>query len=489
MTVPDFFGKYSLEKSVKKIFHDYGYGVSALNLIKSIGSLSEKYGFKSFLIGGFPRDVLIYILKSNAETGEYYKSSKVFNDYSRFLDLDVAVQGGSENLVSAVKNDKNLKSLLHYLNIHERFGTAIAEFCVSGKPLKIDFASLRTETYIKSGVLPKVDTSSATLEKDTLRRDFTVNTVAFSINRSNFLEIKSYSSGIEDILNKKIKILHDSSFIDDPTRIFRAVRFEKRLDFRIDRRTLKLLKNALSQKVIDNVSGKRITAELYILLKEKNPEIYFERLEKLRILNSINPNFKFLKKNRIIVKRINRYFNEAKNFKILNEIFKNIAEGKKLFYLAGIFYGLNEKELKEVSERLKLGNAVEEYLKKILFLDRDIIYNLKNNYKGNNAVGLYKNLNKIDGKSLLFYLFCNEDEKKPDLIFRKIVVRYLEKSVLEKPFLSGGDIKAMGICEGPICGIILNEIKSLKAAGKLKNKTDEIKYVESHYLKNIKKNR
>ena len=88
----------------------------------------------------------------------------------------------------------------------------------------------------------------------------------------------------------------------------------------------------------------------------------------------------------------------------------------------------------------------------------------------------------------MFYLFQSEDKKKADLIFRKIVVRYLEKSVLEKPFLKGGDIKAMGICEGPVCGIILNEIKSLKAAGKLKNKADEIKYVESRYLKNIKKN-
>ena len=488
MTVQDFFGKYSLEKSIKKIFYDYAYGVSALNLIESIGSVSEKLGFKSFLIGGFPRDVLIYILKSNAETAEYYKSSKVFNDYSGFLDLDVAVEGGSKKLVSSFNNDKNLKSLLNSLNIHERFGTALAEFYVMGKPLKIDFASLRTEIYIKSGMLPKVDTSSATLEKDILRRDFTVNTVAFSINKTSFLEIKSYSSGIEDILNKKIKIIHEFSFIDDPTRIFRAVRFEKRLDFQIDRITLKLLKNALAQKALDNVSGKRITAELYILFKEKNPEIYFERLNALSVLSSINPNLRFLKKNRIIIKRISRYFSEAKNFRILNEIFKNTREGKKLFYLAGIFYGLNEKELVEVSERLKLGNAVGKYLKKLLFIDRDEIDNLKNNYKGDNIVGLYKKLNKIEGKSILFYIFQHEDEKKADLIFRKIVVRYLEKSVSEKPFLNGGDIKAMGICEGPVCGIILDEIKSLKTAGKLKNKADEIKYVESQYLKNIKKN-
>ena len=488
MTVPGFFGKYSLEKSIKKIFYDYGYGVSAFNLIESIGAVSEKLGFKSFLIGGFPRDVLIYILKSHAESAGYYKSSKVFNDCSGFLDLDVAVEGGSEKLVSAVKNDKNLKSLLNSLNMHERFGTALAEFYVSGKPLKIDFASLRTEIYIKSGMLPEVNTSSATLEKDIVRRDFTVNTVAFSVNPSNFLEIKSYSSGIEDILNKKIKILHELSFIDDPTRIFRAVRFEKRLDFHIDRGTLKLLKEALAQKALDNVSGKRITAELYILLKEKNPEIYFERLDKLSVLSSINPNLRFLKKNRIIIKRISRYFSEAKNFRILNEIFKNTREGKKLFYLAGIFYGLNGNELKEVSERLRLGKPVEEYLKKLLFIDRDEIDSLKNDYKGDNAVGLYKNFNKIEGKSLLFYLFQHEDEKKADLIFRKIVVRYLEKSVSEKPFLNGGDIKAMGICEGPVCGIILNEIKSLKTAGKLKNKADEIKYVESQYLKNIKKN-
>ncbi len=485
MTIPEFFGKYSIAQSINEIFYDYGYGAAALNLIESIGLISEKSGFKSFLIGGFPRDVLIYILKKKNETAPHYKSSKIFKNYSGSLDLDVAVEGGSEKLVSLIESDKKLKTFLHSLKIHEKFGTATAEFLINERPLKIDFASLRTEIYAKPGMLPKVDTSFVTIEKDIKRRDFTVNTVAFSINESNFLKIKNYLSGIEDILNKKIKILHKLSFADDPTRIFRAVRFEKRLGFNIDGATLKLLKNAVAEKTLDNVSGKRITAELYILLKEENPEIYLERLDKLGVLSSVCPELRFLKKNKTIFKKINRYFNDAGNFKILKAIFKNTEEGRKMFYIAGIFYGLSVNELKKVSERLKLGNAAEEYLKKLLFLDSDKIYNLKENYKKDGDAGFYKDLNTIDGKSILFYLLENEGADKAGLIFRKIVVRYLEKSVLEKPFLNGVDIKAMGICEGPVCGVILNEIKYLKVAGKLKNKDDEIKYVKSKYLKNI----
>ncbi len=471
MTAPDYFGKDSLEHAVRKIFNYYGYGVSALNLIKNIGIVSEKSGLKLFLIGGFPRDVIIYILKLKAETAANYKFSEIFKNNHGLLDLDIAVEGNAEKLACLIKEDKNLKSTLNSLKIHKRFGTALTEFSVNDKPLKIDFASFRTEIYAKSGMLPEVDMSAATLKSDIFRRDFTINTLAFSINSANFFEIKNYSSGISDILNKKIKVLHNLSFIDDPTRIFRAVRFEKRLTFHMDRKTLKLIKTAIEKKVMDNVSGKRITAELYLLFKENSPEIYFERLEKLNILSSIYIKLKFLKKNKIIFKRIRRYFN--------NEICKDIDV--KIFYIAGFFYGLSEYELREAAERLNLGNKIEEDIKKF-FSDINKINSLKIN-----NTGIYDKLNKINYKSILFYLFEDEGKEKADLNFRKIIVRYLEKTVSAKPFLNGNDIKSLGVCEGPLCGKILNEVKLLKIAGKLKYKEDEIEYVKSKYLEYLKK--
>ncbi|MDA8402092.1 MAG: hypothetical protein M0Z86_04165, partial [Deltaproteobacteria bacterium] len=101
-----------------------------------------------------------------------------------------------------------------------------------------------------------------------------------------------------------------------------------------------------------------------------------------------------------------------------------------------------------------------------------------------NNTEIYDKLNKIDAKSILFYLFQDCGRNAADLNFRKIIVRYLDKIIFIKPYLNGHDIKSMGICEGPLCGKILNEIKLLKIEGRLKSKKDELEYIKKNYIKN-----
>ncbi|MCL4428228.1 MAG: hypothetical protein M1276_04465 [Deltaproteobacteria bacterium] len=474
------FEKNSIEQAITEIFEIYGYGISAWNLLEKIGIISENAGLDAFLIGGFPRDIIIYILKSNPAASHKFKSSKVFESNSRFLDLDIAVKGSAEQLAFLIKENNNL----NYLKVHKKFGTVSLEFLVNGIPLKIDLASLRTEIYKKPGMLPEVSAAEAGLKDDIYRRDFTINTVAFSIGRKDFLGIKDYSSGIRDILNKKIRVMHTLSFIDDPTRMFRAVRFEKRLGFRIDVETLKLIKSALDKNILDNISGKRITAELYLMLKEKKPEIYFERLDKLNILGSIYDGLKFDGEKKTAFKKIAAYFNNKNKEIKLRKVCKDIDIN--IFWTAEILDGLNNFQLDEAVKRLNMGQKIEKTLKTI-YLDIKKINSLKVNNLFNlnvNNTGIYDKLNKIDAKSILFYLFQDCGRDKSDLNFRKIIVRYLDKIIFIKPYLSGSDIKSMGICEGPLCGKILNEIKLLKIGGALKSKKDELKYVKNHYIKN-----
>ena len=476
MTVLAEFEKNSIERASAEILDEYGYGITALDLLKEIGIISGNAGSGAFLIGGFPRDIIIYILKSNPATSSKFKSSRVFESNSRFLDLDIAVRGSAEKLACLIKENKNLNFKLNYLKIHNRFGTASLEFLVNGIPLKLDLASLRTEFYKKPGMLPEVNTASAGLKDDIRRRDFTINTVAFSIDSKDFLKFYDYSSGIGDILNKKIRVMHALSFIDDPTRMFRAVRFEKRLGFRIDGGTLKLMKTALDKNILDGISGKRITAELYLILKEKKPEIYFERLDKLNILSSIYGKLKFGKKNKIVFKKISAYFNEQDKVNKLRKVCKGLDVNT--FYTAEIFYGLDGGELNKAVERLNMGRKIEKTLKTI-YSDMKKI----NNLKANNA-GIYDKLNKIDAKSILFYLFEDCGRDKADFSFRRIIVRYLNKIIFIKPYLNGHDIKSMGICEGPLCGKILNEIRLLKIEGRLKSRKDELAYIKNNYFKN-----
>ncbi len=478
------FEKNSIEQAISEIFDRYGYGIQAQNLLKSIGIISENAGCGAFLIGGFPRDIIIYILKSDPETSHKFKSSKVFEANFRFLDLDIAVKGDAPKLAYLIKENKDLMLKLNYLKMHKKFGTALLEFLVKGIPLRIDLASLRTEVYKRPGMLPEVNTARADLNSDVYRRDFTINTVAFSINRKDFLNIKDYSSGIRDILNKKIRVLHELSFIDDPTRMFRAIRFEKRLGFKIDLKTLKLIKIALDKNALDNISGKRITAELYLLLKENNPEIYFERLEKINILSKIYGKLKFDKKNKIVFKKISTYFNNSDKVIKLKKICKNIDINE--FYLAEIFYSFSEGELNKVVERLNMGNKIKKTLKTI-YSDMKKLYNLEinNDFKLDlKDTEIYDKLKKFDIKSILFYLFKDGGRNETGLSFRKIIIRYLNKIIFIKPFINGNDIKSMGICEGPLCGKILSEVKLLKIDGRFKSKKDELKYIKKKYVKN-----
>ncbi|MHB8232518.1 MAG: tRNA nucleotidyltransferase/poly(A) polymerase family protein [bacterium] len=477
------FDKNSIEQAISEIFDNYGYGKPAQNLLRSIGIISENAGYGAFLIGGFPRDIIIYLMKSNPKTARKFKSSQVFQSGSRFLDLDIAVEGDAEKLAYFIKENKDSKFKLNYLKIHKNFGTALIEFSVKNIPLKIDLASLRTEVYKKSGVLPEVNTEGATLKSDIFRRDFTVNTVAFSVNRKDFLAVKDYACGLSDILNKKIRVLHKLSFIDDPTRIFRAVRFEKRLGFKIEQKTLKLMESALNKNVMDNISGKRITAEIYLLLKEKNPEVYFERLEKLNILSGIYGKLKFDKKKKTVFKKISLYFNNPRKADKLSMAFKDIDINT--FYIAEIFYGLSEGELNEAVKRLNLGTRIQKTLENI-YSDAEKLNNLKRNelfkLKLKNTE-IYDKL-KVSGiNGILFYLFRDSGKDERDLNFKKIILRYLNRIVFIKPFVNGNDIKSMGICEGLLCGKILNEIRLLKIDGKLKSKDDELKYIKKRYIK------
>jgi tRNA nucleotidyltransferase (CCA-adding enzyme) len=477
------FNKNSIERATQKILNNYGYGHDAWKLLESLGTVSEDAGCRSYLIGGFPRDIFIYMLKSYPETSDKYKSSTVFETNSRFLDLDIAVEGGAEKLAGFLKRDIGSKFKINYLKIHNKFGTVLIEFSVNGLPLKIDLASLRTEEYQSPGSLPKVNTRGISLEYDMRRRDFTINTVAFSLNRKDFFETIDYSSGLSDIFKKKIRILHELSFIDDPTRMFRAVRFEKRLAFRIDRKTVKLIEIAIGKKVLDNISGKRIFSEIDLLLKEKNPAANFERLEKLGILKGIYPKLAFDKKNKAVFKKIYKYFNESCKNSKQRKVFKQADAG--IFYAAEILYGLNAGELSGVAARLNIGGRLEKTLKTIycgigeisaLKINNLFNLNLKN-------TEIYDKLNKIDKRSILFYLFKSVREDAADFNFIKIIKKYLNEIMFIAPQVNGNDIKSLGVGEGPLCGKILGEIRLLKISGRLNSKKDEIKYIKENYLK------
>jgi len=214
-------------------------------------------GMKCFLVGGFVRDLQL-------ERANY--------------DLDIAAEGDGIGLAKEI-NKKVGGKLVAY----KRFGTATL---VSGN-IRIDIATTRREKYKEPAAMPQVFFS--TLKEDLSRRDFTINAMALNINKKTFGQFIDFFGGTKDLEEKKIRVLHDKSFIDDPTRIFRAVRFEQRFGFSIEEHTESLIKEAAKMEMVSKTEFRRIRNELILILKEKDAGKVLLRLREVYGLKFILP--------------------------------------------------------------------------------------------------------------------------------------------------------------------------------------------------------
>ncbi|MDD4894296.1 MAG: hypothetical protein PHW54_03160, partial [Candidatus Omnitrophica bacterium] len=220
------------------------------DFISVAGDVAFSCGMPVYLVGGFVRDLILGVDN---------------------LDLDIVVEGDGIKFAELLSLKLNAG-----LTLHRRFGTATL---IIDKYFKVDIATARREYYPEPAHLPEV--TCGTLKDDLIRRDFTINAMAVSINRRDFGTFIDCFGGKKDLAAKKIRVLHDLSFIDDPTRILRAIRFEQRYSFRIEPKTLKLLREAKRLKMLEKVQPQRLRDELILLLKENKPLKQLRRIKEL----------------------------------------------------------------------------------------------------------------------------------------------------------------------------------------------------------------
>lgn len=271
------------------------------SVFEKISKTAFSHGVKIYLIGGLVRDLLLStnvisnplrVKQSNqhAQIGKIASSFATLsprNDVTEFsegrniyppprndvtfLDIDITVEGNAIDFAKILEKDCKAK----VSSVHKDFGTVKIEFPIGPNWQKIDLASTRSESYPKAGHLPHVDKIGCSLKEDVLRRDFTINSLAMSLNQDSFADLINYARGFEDLKNKKIKILHDKSFIDDPTRIIRALKYSTRLGFELDEKTLKLQEEYLNNINYD-MCYKRIKQEIKKTF-EQNLQVAFDR--------------------------------------------------------------------------------------------------------------------------------------------------------------------------------------------------------------------
>lgn len=227
-------------------------------LIKKVTNLAHAENMPLYLVGGIVRDFIL--------------GQKNF-------DLDLVVEGDAIGLATALAEQVDGK-----LKIHPMFNTAK----LSVGKWSVDIAMARTETYAKPGALPAV--KPGTISTDLLRRDFTINAMALCLSPASYGELIDLHGGLDDLNNKFIRILHENSFIDDSTRIWRALRYEQRLGFQIEPETLKLLKKDIP--MLKTVGGYRLRHELELVFSESEPEKVLIRADKLAVLKELHPSLK-----------------------------------------------------------------------------------------------------------------------------------------------------------------------------------------------------
>ncbi|MBW2478273.1 MAG: CBS domain-containing protein, partial [Deltaproteobacteria bacterium] len=227
-------------------------------ILELLGRVADQLDLHVYVVGGFVRDLLL-----NVEN----------------FDLDIVVEGDGILFAKTFATKQGAR-----VRCHRKFGTAVV---IYPDNFKLDIASARMEYYLRPGALPDVE--HASVKMDLYRRDFTINTLAITLNPDNYGSLLDYYGGQRDITEKAIRVLHNLSFVEDPTRMFRAVRFEQRLDFKIGKQTEHLLSSAVRLELLGKISGKRIFNEILLILKERNPLPAVERMNSFGLLKALHP--------------------------------------------------------------------------------------------------------------------------------------------------------------------------------------------------------
>lgn len=411
-------------------------------LLISIGHVGSITGCKAFAVGGFVRDLLLG--RSN-------------------LDIDIVIEGDGISFAQSFAEYYELSSKQSAkVKAHQRFGTAVV---IMPDGIKIDFATARKETYVKPGSLPYV--SNGSIDDDLYRRDFTINAMAINLSEKAFGELVDIYNGFSDLENRSIRVIHKLSFIDDPTRIFRAIRFEQRYGFIIEPHTESLARRAISMGSLKTITIQRLRNEILLILKEDEPLPALHRMENFGLLGYISPSLCISDDLFLKVKESIEWWNSE------SSDYHEVAD-PVLLNLMALLDQFSVSETDNISRSLLMVNRYSETL--TASKDKLLIAMKNLEEKGSLPSGVYDSLR---GFSLELLLFARS--KFDDASLKDRISNYLTRLRKIKPLVNGSDLHKLGYPEGPLYSQILSESFALQLDGVIKNKTEAIKLIKSRW--------
>jgi tRNA nucleotidyltransferase (CCA-adding enzyme) len=410
-----------------------------IGILHDLGRIGDRLELPVYAVGGFVRDLLLG---------------------SQNMDIDVTVEGDGIMFAEtfAAEFGARVKS-------HQKFGTAkimLADGC------KIDVASTRLEYYLSPGALPTVEHSS--LKMDLYRRDFTVNTLAVRLNAEAFGTLIDYFGAYRDLSAKVIRVLHNLSFVEDPTRVFRAIRFEQRLNFKIARHTEDLIKNAVKMEFLEKLGGKRLLTELVQILKEKEPLKGIWRMSSLGLLRFIHPELEMGLAMHEMLEEV-RYIVSWFDLLYLERPYERWA-----VYFLAICDSLSDDQFLATCTRLAVNEHYKERLIEMRRHGARLIGSLEHKLSQQGKLEnseIYFFLRGLPVEVLLYHM---AKSRNPEV--KRCISLYFTKLHGVHTQIGGEDLKRLGVERGPRFRELLDAVLSAKLNGRVISREDEITMVQ-----------
>ncbi len=411
-------------------------------LLHQLGTVADQLGLQIYLVGGFVRDLLLR--QPN-------------------LDIDIVVEGDGIEFAEAFAKTTQCR-----VRTHEKFGTAVIVF---PDGFKVDIASARLEYYDRPAALPRVEYAS--IRHDLYRRDFTINTLTISLNQNHFGQMLDFFGGQRDLKDKSIRALHNLSFIEDPTRLFRAVRFEQRLGFDIGRQTERLMRSAVQLRSVKKIAGVRILHELEQILDEPRVVAALNRLDQFDLLKFIDPKLHFGEQSAnlfVAAERASSWF---------DLLYTGESYRRWMLYLFCLFDNLSEKGVSRVGDWLGVPLKDRVLLLEQLPKAKQLLKLIKQRRNKqidpkNSEIYLWFNGLSVE---VILYLMARSDSEN----LRKWISLYMTDLRREKVILNGKDLIALGFPPGKYFQDIFDFLLKARLNLEIDTREEEILLVKKHF--------
>jgi len=413
------------------------------DILKQAGQIADHMGYKVYAAGGVVRDILLD---------------------QACLDVDLVVEG--DGILLAEELGKIYDSQIRK---HQNFGTAEVLF---NNDLKIDVATARVEFYAYPAALPQVE--SSTLHQDLYRRDFTINAMAIALNENSYGNLVDFFNGREDLQNGTVRVLHNLSFIEDPTRILRAIRFEQRYGFQIEPQTLKFLNETMRRYVLARVSKERIGEELKHILLESEAGSMLRRMEELAVWPCVFPGVDYAEVEPVL-KNLSRFIQQISDWGMM------LADSRWLVYLIAILHRSDPAVARAICDRYVLGKRLtEKVLTALQGWSRSaaLICQTPQHFKISQQAQV---LLQMPWESYPLLLAILEEAEYQEC-FRKLFNIIKDN----KPIVNGKYIKHLGYRPGPVYREVLDALWREKLDGNLGTEEEEQTFIKA-YLARVTK--